>query len=86
VIEVRHDQRPTTFGWNENNFRSMEQLDIRLKQIEMQLQRMQEEDRTKREKKIKELCTRCFQCSQVGHFKNECGFRISQTKQCEQNL
>jgi hypothetical protein len=43
----------------------MEQLDTRLKQIEMQLQRSQEEDRAKREEIFKELSTRCFQCGQL---------------------
>jgi hypothetical protein len=86
VIEARQEQRPTTCGWNQIKFRSMELLDTRLKQVEMQLQRNQEEDMARREQIFKELRTRCFQCGQVGHFTKECSFRNSQAKQCEQKL
>jgi hypothetical protein len=76
VIDARKEQRPT----------SMEQLDSRLKHIEMQLERRQEEEKAKRYQIFKELDTRCNMCGQIGHFKSECKTQNYQAKQLDQKL
>lgn len=72
VLNAQRVQRPT--------YVTIEQLDNRLKQVEYRLKKSQEQEKAKREHLFKDLESRCFQCGQTGHFKNECRTRFQAGK------
>jgi hypothetical protein len=57
VLGAQRIQRPT--------YLSMEQLDKRLKHIEIELQKSQEKERAQRDQIFKEVDTRCYLCGQI---------------------
>lgn len=50
---------------------TIEKFDNWLKQVEYRIKN-QEHEKAKREHLFKDLESRCFQCGQTGHSKNEC--------------
>lgn len=77
-LNAQRVQRPT--------YVTIEQLDNRLKQVESRLKKSQEQEKAKRDHLFKDFESRCFQCGQTGHFKNECRTRFQAGRPQEKNL
>ena len=78
ILGAQRVQRPT--------YVTIEQLDNRLKQVELRLKKSHEQEKAKRDQLFKDLENRCYQCGQTGHYKSECKSRPLSSRPQERAL